>query len=314
MKNEFENIDHRKTNNLLFLLVDITYRRPHLHFDTEIALVLSGEGEFHVQGKTYPLHAGQAIVINSCEIHEISSSSNMRLLIMQYSANVFTSLYPKLDKILFTNQPINCLEHPTLLKNLLHCAQSYYADAQSVELQTSGYALLTLYELLSDLNSEVLSSSQQDKRNDLQERIERISSYIHDHYLENVSLTVLAEQENFSRTYFSHFFKNNFGVTFQEYVDNLRCEYGRHLLLTTKENLLNITYQSGFSDIRIFNNAYKRYYGITPREFRENFKKSGEPIAEKRPTVLSADNSDTQHFFSAHESRATVQKAITEWL
>ena len=41
MKNELENIYHR-VDSLNYLLVDISYRRPHLHFDNEIALILGG--------------------------------------------------------------------------------------------------------------------------------------------------------------------------------------------------------------------------------------------------------------------------------
>lgn len=49
MKNELENIYHSKINNLNFLLVDITYRKPHLHFDIELAFVLEGAGQVITQ-------------------------------------------------------------------------------------------------------------------------------------------------------------------------------------------------------------------------------------------------------------------------
>ena len=42
MKNELENIYHSKINNFNFLLVDITYRKPHLHFDIEFGGLKAG--------------------------------------------------------------------------------------------------------------------------------------------------------------------------------------------------------------------------------------------------------------------------------
>lgn len=119
MKNELENIYHSKINNLNFLLVDITYRKPHLHFDIELAFVLEGLGTVTTQENFFEITAGQAIIFNSCQVHELSSSDSMKLLILQFSSEIFKIIFPQLDKIYFESHPFNLENQPETLKLLL---------------------------------------------------------------------------------------------------------------------------------------------------------------------------------------------------
>lgn len=304
MKKEFENIQHNKVNAIYFIITDISYRRPHLHFDTEIAYVLSGTGVVTTEETEYPIREGQAIIFNSCQTHNFSSKDSFRLLIMQFGTNAFAPFYPPLDHIRFDSQPFTLTRDDKFLINLLKCATSYFQEADYLPLLTCGLALLSLYELLKIAKFYHLNQSQQNKLMDLQERIERISSYIQENYRETISLSDLATRENFSRTYFSHFFKNNFGISFQEYVDNIRCEHGHRLLLGTNENLLNITNACGFADIRTFNNAFKKRYNSTPKVFRENHEKENIPENTNRMT----DGVDHQRTYDSKESSQILKE------
>ncbi|WP_374286724.1 helix-turn-helix domain-containing protein [Lactococcus sp.] len=268
MRNELETIQHVKMNNLNFLLLDMSYRRPHLHFEMELAFVLEGSGKVITQEKEFELRVGQAIVFNSCQVHEYSSPASMKLLIMQFGTSIFDLIYPRLDEILFDSKPFNLLEHREILSFLIKTATTYFDENTYTPLKTYGYASLTLDQLVQICDYTLLNTSQQNKQIDLQERIERITKYLHEHYTEKIILEDIAAREGLSRTYFSHFFKNNFGVTFKEYLDYLRCERARVLLTTTNENLLTISYSCGFSDIRTLNNAFKKLYGSLPREYR----------------------------------------------
>ncbi|MDN5993338.1 MAG: AraC family transcriptional regulator [Lactococcus lactis] len=270
MKNELENIYHSKINNLNFLLVDITYRKPHLHFDIELAFVLEGAGQVITQEQCFEIKAGQAIIFNSCQVHELSSSDSMKLLILQFSSEIFKIIFPQLDKIYFESHPFNLKNQPETLKLLLQAALSYFADDKNNSLRTHGYTSLLLDRLLSISEYSILSSSEQNKLMDLQERMERISSYIHENYDHKISLEMIASHEGLSRTYFSHFFKSNFGINFNEYLNKIRSEKARTLLSSSKDNLLNIAYMCGFSDIRTLNTAFLKSYGVLPKEFRKN--------------------------------------------
>ena len=303
MKNELENIYHSKINNLNFLLVDIAYRKPHLHFDMEVSFVLEGKGKIRTQEQEFTIQAGQGIIFNSCQIHEFISEQAMKVLVVQFSTTILEIIFPQLDRTNFESRPFDLENNPEVLYFILQAALSYFEEGTHSPLRVHGYTSLVLDGLMEICNYDILSAAQQNKLMDLQERIQRISSYIHEHYTSKISLDDLATREGFSRTYFSHFFKNNFGITFKEYLDNLRCEKARTLLASTNENLLTISYICGFSDIRTLNNAFSKCYGVSPRDYRRNNLNSSVNLKMS----FNQDEIDNQKMYDDKESFDLLQ-------
>jgi AraC-like DNA-binding protein len=309
MNNEFEVINSERGDNITFLLNSISHRQPHLHFDIEIIFVISGHTTVRTNQTDYLIKEGQAIMLNSCQVHELFSENAALCLILQFNAANFALLYPQLENIQFDSEPFVITK--ALLSLLLKAAYSYFEEQDVVSLRTAGYTSLILYEVLKSSTFNCLTTKQHDRKLELQERIERISSLIHENFQRKISLAELAESEGISRTYFSHFFRNQFGCSFQQYLDRIRAEYGRRLLQTTSDNFLTISYLCGFADIRTFNNAFIRNYGISLREFREG--KSLEPLInehfeEDRELDLQTiyDNTESLQILKEHFGKSFV--------
>ena len=81
----------------------------------------------------------------------------------------------------------------------------------------------------------------------------------------------------------------------------LRCEKARQLLLLTSLNLLDISLESGFSDIKYLNKAFVRQYGYSPREYRAQFDR--EELPSKQRSILS-----TQQFLSPKASLVWLER------
>ncbi|WP_411030124.1 helix-turn-helix domain-containing protein [Spongiimicrobium sp. 3-5] len=91
-------------------------------------------------------------------------------------------------------------------------------------------------------------------------------------YLDSeLKLTDLAEQLNISRHHTSQIINECFQMSFYEFINKYRIEEAERLLIDESENDLNITdiaYKSGFNNRISFYNAFKKYVGITPSEYR----------------------------------------------
>jgi xylan 1,4-beta-xylosidase len=61
------------------------------------------------------------------------------------------------------------------------------------------------------------------------------------------------------------------GLTFIEYLTNLRLDKAVFSLLTNEKAICKIAYECGFASIKSFNRAFKNAYGISPREYRKRF-------------------------------------------
>ena len=102
-------------------------------------------------------------------------------------------------------------------------------------------------------------------------RIHRITGYIDEHYTQKLLLSDIAESENLSLYYLSHFFKDTLNMTFQEYLAKKRSERARELLLQTNYSLLDISMACGFSDLKYLQSSFQKYYGCTPKDYKSTY-------------------------------------------
>ena len=91
-----------------------------------------------------------------------------------------------------------------------------------------------------------------------------------------------------SLCYLSHFFTENFGISFQQYLAKIRCDKARRQLLLTDHSLLTVSIECGFSDPKYFNRAFAAQYGMTPRAYRKHFSDEEEPLSFMRAVFFSS--------------------------
>ena len=87
-------------------------------------------------------------------------------------------------------------------------------------------------------------------------------------YVHNQSTSRLAEEAGVHPVHLATVFRRFHGQTIGEYTQRLRVSHASRLLISGKRELIEIAYESGFSDQSHFNRLFKRYTGITPTEFR----------------------------------------------
>ena len=84
------------------------------------------------------------------------------------------------------------------------------------------------------------------------------------------SLSKLAQKINLSPGYLSPLFKQIFGIPFQDYLTTLRLERSKILLLSTGRKIYEIAADVGFDDPNYFSTSFKKHFGISPNQFRED--------------------------------------------
>jgi len=105
------------------------------------------------------------------------------------------------------------------------------------------------------------------------EMIQKAKQYIHLHSADqDISLHSVASVVNVSPNHFSTIFSQETGETFIEYLTQVRISKSKDLLLTTQLRSSDIAYEVGFGDPHYFSHIFKKYTGISPREFRTGSK------------------------------------------
>lgn len=87
-----------------------------------------------------------------------------------------------------------------------------------------------------------------------------------------LNLAMVSEHLDISEVYLSNYFKEQVGEMFSEYVEKLRMGKAKQLLLQENCSVNEISEQIGYNSAHSFRRAFKRYYGLSPKELREGYK------------------------------------------
>ena len=98
----------------------------------------------------------------------------------------------------------------------------------------------------------------------------KILAYIKTRYVGKISLDKMCQYLNCSRSYISHFFKKESGMSIPEYVNTLRIRDAKVYLETTSMSIHEIAAAVGFSNSNYFSTVFKSITGITPVEYRQD--------------------------------------------
>lgn len=129
-----------------------------------------------------------------------------------------------------------------------------------------------MHELLKQYFARVcekVSARRSDKPRRVVEEIKAIAEERH----ADPALTIqhIADRIYLTSTYISLIFKQETGSTIHEYVTGVRMERAKAMLIHTRKKLADICASVGYQDPSYFTKQFKRYTGLTPKEYRERF-------------------------------------------
>lgn len=103
---------------------------------------------------------------------------------------------------------------------------------------------------------------------DMDSLIRGVKNYIDQHYQEDLSLELLADQVHLSPSYLSKLFKKEIGQNLSSYIHHVRIERAKTLLRTTSLKTYEIAEAVGISDPVYFSRIFKKATGCKPKDYR----------------------------------------------
>ncbi len=250
----------------------------HWHDETEIVYISKGAIDININGKRFVGREGDIFVINSGEMHEIYGTETPLI----YSAFVFDFgmlafreedlaqqkfVDPVLKgKIQFQNK----LPSMESAFELLKCINDINEQRRECYILSTKAYLMQFFAMVIEkgscrINDELTPTDAK------RELLRDISEYIHMHFGEEISLKQIAAEFNMSYKYFCRFFKNNFGKTFVEYLNDVRIENAVHRLESSNDSVTDIAMSCGFANMSYFSRAFKKRLECTPSRYRKDF-------------------------------------------
>lgn len=97
--------------------------------------------------------------------------------------------------------------------------------------------------------------------------------YIHNHYMENLTLSKMGSVVNLNTAYFSRKFKEETGINFIDYINQIRIDKAKHLLEEKALPIYEIARLVGYSNDTYFSRMFKASVGICPKKYQKKYQK-----------------------------------------
>ena len=105
--------------------------------------------------------------------------------------------------------------------------------------------------------------------------LHQITAYVRSHYAERLTLTGLAHHVWLSPSYLSAVFSQEMGMSLTAYVQTVRVERSKELLLTTHRSVADIAAATGFADQSYFTKVFAKATGMSPTQYRRTGGRDG---------------------------------------
>jgi len=272
------------TDTLIFTEIELAMG---WHNHLEIIRILEGEGEFNISGRTQRVRAGSFVIINPNQIHSAYSNigrplkyQSLKFTYSYFDSNVedptfITYIKPLMDgKAFLPNTILNTFPIHSHIMNLFDELED------NIQKKLFGYELLNkvlLYKLLflfHDNKFVYHRSAEYIDRKTSDEIVKNTINYIHDHFDEDFNLDLLSSSLDTSKPHMCRVFKRLTGQTITEYQNNHRIQRACELLIDTNTQIIKIAFDLGYHNVTYFNLRFKQRTLMTPKEYRQIYKRS----------------------------------------
>lgn len=250
----------------------------HCHKHAEIGICLNGHGHNYIDNRIYRFEKGDLQFVSAYTPHLANSDPDVISEWIWISIDILGLLTAHLSDNVSLLSPLqeNCFngtfhpdEHPklaSLIYDLYNVLQKPNQLSIWQELFLTGQLFLETASI-GDIDSQNMPSYQKVLS------LYPVILYIQKNYWDKTAMREdnLASIAQYSVSHFRSRFKNEVGITVQEFILKTRLTYASHLLKTTNSPILNIALDSGFGNLSYFNRAFSKFYHCTPSQYRKNF-------------------------------------------
>ncbi|WP_181908970.1 AraC family transcriptional regulator [Paenibacillus sp. VMFN-D1] len=257
----------------------------HSHDFSELVVILQGSAVHIIEGREYPVTAGQVFLIHSGISHGYKNVDGIEYINVMFQPEQLLQLselrlLPGFQA-LFYIEPFYRKEMN--FKGMLALNEAQLQEATRLldlilteyELQPQGYRLMirSYFTALVGLLSRYYQiGSGADDNKAL--RIGEAVTYIEEHFLQPITLQAMADKAYLSARQFQRVFTRNYHTTPMDYVIRKRLDYSCTLLRHPNLSISQVALESGFRDQNYYARQFRKVYSCTPSEYREKLQDS----------------------------------------
>ena len=233
----------------------------HAHNTLELFYLCNGERLYIINDKYYPIKKGDLVLIDSETIHRTAPTT-----------------VPDYERILIQIpkhylQNINCIEFSPLKCFQYDSPVVILPKKEQTIIETMLYNIIEMYILQilirSNRYTNHSSSARPERKNQFHKYISQVVMYINKHYMEPITIDMLADKFYISNSHLARTFKKVTGYSIIQYLNITRIRTAKMLLRQTNLSIMDISEKVGYNNVTHFGRIFKNATGYTPTEYRK---------------------------------------------
>ncbi|MBQ8821524.1 MAG: response regulator transcription factor [Lachnospiraceae bacterium] len=142
----------------------------------------------------------------------------------------------------------------------------FESNTSVINLITDKHYLYEIIQFLSEQFEMIMNSTGNPSRNSV---LDDVLYYIDHNYQNNIKLETIAPLFGYNSAYLGKIFSKTVGENFNSYVDHMRIEHSKELLLNKSLKVYEIAERVGYRNVDYFHKKFRKYVGLSPAEFRK---------------------------------------------
>ncbi len=255
----FYEIEHGLGTNHFLFERNTDHSFPlHMHRCYEMVLMLNGEMKMQIDGEEYCLNAGDLVLVKPNRIHsyETEAGKGGTCLLCVFSGDLIAAISDSLIKYRLHSPVLHGVE-PLYRDMFLHMQD--HSDIASVK----GFLYLLCGLFYRRLDSQEVDTFAGDTV-----LLHNVFQYIEMNVDKPCTLHQLAKELKYNEAYLSRMFLKTVGISYSEYVRNIKMNYACYLLRNTGDSVFSITMKCGYATQSSFCRCFKQLVGMSPIEYR----------------------------------------------
>lgn len=259
----------------------------HIHPECELNFIENAKGAQRIVGDSIEeIDEEELVLVTNPHLEHAwkdyrNVSKNIHEITIQFHPDLLTDTFLNKNQMISIRQLFRHAERGVafsresiakvrpLLKTLTCENDSFYSLIK---------LLIILHELSIDKGMRELSTGQfvanVMHQHSSDESLGRVMDYLSRHYSEVIRLSEVAEMVNMSESSFCRFFKQHTSKSFIDFLTDIRLGAASRALIDSSLSIAEIGYDCGFNNLSNFNRIFKKKKGVTPSEFRDNYRKN----------------------------------------
>ena len=253
------------------------YTPPHWHKAVEMLLFVKGKVTCNFENAKLQFKAGDMYIINSHEVHETKCSRGARYLVVHIDPNAMVRYVPTFDQLRFSliHDPEDAEKSRAYEQLRVHMQEILRQTSEEPDITFKldrQARLFSVASLLVKYFSQPLAVEETRLQRSDMTRLEPLLEHIQLHHGEELPLDEAVDFMGLNKEYFCRLFKKNMGVSYLQYVYQVRTTAVCRELETTEDPIGEIAERHGFRDPKMLNQYFREIYGCTPSEKRKFFR------------------------------------------